>query len=384
MEQTLTIGIAHHTDYHGAYFTIQDIRKELIFNKRYDLLKKIEFIIIENNPDNKHAKELKKLSHLGGEQIKVIDFSETSGTSSTRNKIIEEAKGNFVLVMDCHVLLCPVVSTLDNLFRFMEYNKNTKDLFTGPLVYDSMGQISTHFNDMWGGQMWGQWGKAWQCICESFNFSVVDDNGKCGFVSLADQKKITKCDYCGSSFPELDFSAHEQHLNQKGYSAIGGIPHSEPFEIFAQGLGLFFTKKNSWLGFNEHARGFGGEECYIHEKYRKAGRKTILLPFLKWLHRFGRPDGIPYELTLVNKVRNYILEFTEIGLDMTPLRRHFVVENNFSSDEWDKLIKEASDIYGNNAVETKNDNPEDLTEQIRILQEKLQKAQKAKKCCKGR
>ena len=49
MEQTLTIGMAHHNDYHGAYFTIQDIRKELIFNRRHDLLNKIEFVIVEND-----------------------------------------------------------------------------------------------------------------------------------------------------------------------------------------------------------------------------------------------------------------------------------------------------------------------------------------------
>ena len=43
MEQVLTIGMAHHNDYSGVYFTIQDIRKELLFNRRYDLLQKIEF-----------------------------------------------------------------------------------------------------------------------------------------------------------------------------------------------------------------------------------------------------------------------------------------------------------------------------------------------------
>ena len=32
----LTIGMAHHSDFDGAYFTIQDIRKELIFNGRGD------------------------------------------------------------------------------------------------------------------------------------------------------------------------------------------------------------------------------------------------------------------------------------------------------------------------------------------------------------
>ena len=46
MEQTLTIGMAHHNDYHGVYFTIQDIRKELMYNRRYDLLQKIEFLKI--------------------------------------------------------------------------------------------------------------------------------------------------------------------------------------------------------------------------------------------------------------------------------------------------------------------------------------------------
>ena len=37
MEQRLTIGMAHYNDFDGVFFTIQDIRKELIFNKRYDL-----------------------------------------------------------------------------------------------------------------------------------------------------------------------------------------------------------------------------------------------------------------------------------------------------------------------------------------------------------
>ena len=34
----LTIGMAHYDDFDGAYFTIQDIRKELIFNNYGHLL----------------------------------------------------------------------------------------------------------------------------------------------------------------------------------------------------------------------------------------------------------------------------------------------------------------------------------------------------------
>ena len=56
--QKLTIGMAHHNDFNGAYFTIQDIRKELIFNNRGDLLRNIEFIVVEDDKDSNHAKTL--------------------------------------------------------------------------------------------------------------------------------------------------------------------------------------------------------------------------------------------------------------------------------------------------------------------------------------
>ena len=286
--------------------------------------------------------------------------------------------------MDCHVLLCPVIKIIENLFTFMEYNKNTNDLYTGPLVYDNMRMVSTHFNDEWRSQMWGTWGNAWQCVCESFNFSVINNENQCKFVSLVDQKHLDKCEYCDREFPKnLPFAQHENRLNSDGYSTLGQRPDSEPFEVFAQGLGLFFTRKNSWLGFNDHARGFGGEECYIHEKYRKAGRKTMCLPFLKWLHRFGRPDGVKYDLTLESKVRNYILEFKEIGLDMTPLKKHFTETFNLSIDKWDSCVAEVNSIYDEN-IDNTDEASEDLAEQIKILEQKLLKAQKNKKSCSSK
>ena len=44
----LTIGMAHYSDFDGAYFTIQDIMKELIFNNYGHLLNEIEFVILDN------------------------------------------------------------------------------------------------------------------------------------------------------------------------------------------------------------------------------------------------------------------------------------------------------------------------------------------------
>ena len=346
MEQTLTIGMAHHNDYNGVYFTIQDIRKELMYNRRYDLLQKIEFLVVENDPTSNHAGMVRDLEKKI-RNLKVVDYTEKVGTSASRNKIIEEARTPFVLVMDCHVLLCPVVESLDRLFTFLEYNSKTEDLYTGSLVHDDLGGISTHYNDSWGGEMWGQWGSAWQCVCENFNFSVKNENNKATFFSLEKQEKLDKCVYCSREFPKnLNYAGHEAALGQEGYNRIGGKPSEPPFAVFAQGLGLFLTKKISWLKFNEHAEGFGGEECYIHEKYRAEGRHTYNLPFLKWLHRFGRPDGVPYPLTLENKVRNYILEFTELGKDLTPVKKHFVDEGNMNKETFDRIEQECKKIYG--------------------------------------
>lgn len=345
----ITIGMAHHTDFHGAYFSIQDIIKELKFNKREDLLDRLEFLIIENSKENQHAKAIKgfKGSTGLGDRFRVIDLSESHGTSITRNRIIEEANTEFVLVMDCHVFLCPVVETIEKLFNFIDEYPNTKNLYQGPLVYDNMVNLSTHFNDEWGGQMWGRWGSAWSCKCRKTNFSVVNNQNNCRFVNLVDQTQLKECNYCYTIFPEnLPFARHEPVLENQKMMALGYSNEEEPFEIFSQGLGSFFTAKQHWLGFNEHCRGFGGEECYIHEKYRKNGRRTMCLPFLKWLHRFARPDGVQYELTLDNKVRNYILEFTELGLDLSPIHKEFVQNLKFEDERYNSLIEEAKQIYG--------------------------------------
>jgi len=379
MEKMLTIGMAHYSDFNGVYFTIQDIIKELVYNGRRDLLSQIEFLIVENNSSCPHANSVKRFANGSNGLVKVIDLDENQGTSCTRNKIIEEARTNFVLVMDCHVLLCPTVKVIDQLLAFISYNEKSEDLFTGPLVYDAMNNISTHFNDEWGGGMWGRWGFAWKCVCDSFYFSVMNVDKKCSFVSLGTQERIKECGYCSREFPDLQYNSHDNKLKQEGYNRCGFDPKEKPFEIFAQGLGLFLTRKNSWLKFNPNTTGFGGEECYIHEKYRQAGRKTMCLPFLKWLHRFDRPDGVKYALSTEDKLKNYILEFKEIGLDLSDLKKHFVDELSFSESTWQKLLEE-TDTMGDDPDESGGD----LESKIELLEKQIEllKQGESKKCCK--
>ena len=92
------------------------------------------------------------------------------------------------------------------------------------------------------------------------------------------------------------------------------------------GWGIFACKTDAWLGFSDKFSGFGGEEGYIHEKFRQAGRKIWCLPFLKWVHRFQRPRGIQYKLDLKDRIRNYFQGFIELNKDPQEIIDHFTQE----------------------------------------------------------
>jgi len=174
---------------------------------------------------------------------------------------------------------------------FYAGHPDCRHLLSGPMLDDRHQVTATHFDDVWSQNMWGVWGK----------------------------------DLAG-----------------------------EPFAIPAMGLGLFSCRRDAWLGFNEHHRGFGGEEWYIHEKFRQADALCLCLPAVCWLHYFGQPaDGRHYPLRQWDRVRNYVLEHNELGLPLHRVRRHFVEgqpekrrngrpadrpTTTISAAEWDYLI----------------------------------------------
>lgn len=182
--------------------------------------------------------------------------TDVQGTAAPRDLVFREATGEMVVCCDSHVMFPPGV--LARLQQFSLENPDCDDLLQGPMLYDDLRTISTHLEPAWREEFWGTW--------------ATDERG-------------------------LD-------------------PDNEPFDIPMQGLGAFACRKRGWLGFNPRFRGFGGEEGYIHEKFRQAGRRTLCLPWFRWLHRFGRPAGVPYRLTFDDKFRNYMIGHAELGLDL--------------------------------------------------------------------
>jgi hypothetical protein len=253
----LTIGMATYNDYDGVYFTIQSLRMY-----HSEVMDDVEFVIINNSPDEKYHKALEGLSKHVKQPIKYVQFTDYNSTA-VRNLIFEHANTPYVLVIDCHVLL--EAGSIKKLIEFYDSGKDQGNLLQGPLLHDDINTVSTNFNDKWGSGMQGQWEK----------------------------------------------------------DARYATPDSEPFEIFAQGLGMFSCRKDSWLKYNENFRGFGGEEVYIHTKYRMSGKKTICLPFARWVHRFTRVNGVPYPNKWVDRYRNYIIGRLELGLDYEDVDAEF-------------------------------------------------------------
>jgi hypothetical protein len=254
----LTIGTTVYDDYDGLYFTIQSIRLN-----NPEILNRIEFVIINNNPLSTSGKEIRRMLDWIEEPVTYLEFSKYN-TPFLKGRVFDLAETEYVLVLDCHVLLDP--GCLTKLLNFYDQKKDKGNLLQGPLIYDNLTGIATHYDlSKWGSHMWGVW--------------ATDKRG-------------------------LDKNA-------------------EPFEIPAQGMGLFSCRKSSWLGFNKAFRGFGGEEGYIHEKYRNYGRKTLCLPFLRWLHRFGRPNGPTFKPNIKDKFRNYMIGFRETGKDTAEVIEQF-------------------------------------------------------------
>lgn len=243
-----------------------------------EILDETELLVIDNHPDGLGAAALKQLD-AKIPNYRYIPYATETGTASPRNMVFEEASGEFVLCMDSHVMF--VAGSLKLLLCYFQANPHTNDLLQGPLVYDDLGEFGTHLDPAWRKGMFGCWQK--------------DDRGT--------------------------------------------DPGAPPFEIPMQGLGAFACRRSAWLGFNPRFRGFGGEEGYIHEKFRRAGARVLCLPFLRWIHRFDRPLGVPYRNKWKDRIRNYMIGFQELGLPMTGLEAHF---RELLGDAADAIFRELS------------------------------------------
>lgn len=284
MNIDLTIGMAAVSDWPGVWATITNLRMN-----HAEVLPQCELIVVDNAPDSPHGEAVKNFLNWlkpgrsnDFAQVRYVPFPTPKGTAAPRQHIFDIAEGKWVLCMDSHVM--PSHDSLWKLLnQYLYNNPDTNDLLSGVLLYDDLTTYASHFADEWRDKMWGTW----------------------------------QCDPRANSV------------------------NDEPFEVWGQGLGLFACLKETWQsvgGFNSRFRGFGGEEGYIHEKFRQHGGKVMCLPFLRWAHRFGHPGGVPYANTIEDRVWNYVVGHRELGLSLDRCRHHFT-SNGFSARQFDDIAR---------------------------------------------
>jgi LicD family len=221
----------------------------------------IEFLILDNHPGGPVSPVLQLLA----DRVPRCRYVAFGGYSSTavRDIIFREATTDYVMCVDSHILL--QAGAVRALLDYFDARPGCRDIVQGPLLQDSLsGNAGTHYKDEWGGGMWGRW--------------AADPRGQ--------------------------------------------DPLAEPFEIAMQGLGVFACRRDAWTGFNPRMRGHGGEEGYVHEKFRRAGGRVICHPAIRWLHKGFRSTGLLYPASWRDRARNYVLAFGELGWDTSGLEKH--------------------------------------------------------------
>jgi hypothetical protein len=226
-----------------------------------EALDDVAFLVLDNHPAGPQAAALRKLGD-SIESYTYWPYDHVQGTAA-RDLLFRLGGSEFVLVMDSHVLFVP--GALRRLIAYLQAHRTTPDLLQGPLLCDDKSTLASHFEPAWRAGMYGTWA--------------------------------------------LDPRAADLE--------------AEPFEIPMQGLGVFVCRRDAWPGLNPRLAGFGAEEGYLHEKFRRVGARTLCLPFLRWMHRFGRPGGTAYPNELSDRIRNYLIVARELGTDPAPVLAHF-------------------------------------------------------------
>ncbi|MGA5131705.1 glycosyltransferase [Streptomyces olivoreticuli] len=275
----ITVGMATYDDYDGVYFTLQALRLS-----HAPELADAQFVVVDNNPTGPVAPALRALAdRIPG--YRYLPFGQYASTA-VRDLVFRVSQSPVTLCLDSHVLLAPgaVRAVLDH----FEQRPDSRDLLQGPMIADGLDDgrepPSTHLAPEWGDGMFGVW--------------------------RTDPR--------------------------------GADPQGKPFEVGMQGLGLFACRTDAWPGINPRFRAHGGEEGYLHEKIRRGGGRVLCHPGVRWLHRFTRPQGPAFPLTLLERVRNYLIGHRELGLAADGLTEHLrgLVGDDHTRDVLDRARRQ--------------------------------------------
>ena len=227
-----------------------------------EVMDRISILVLDRDPTGRAAWPLKELE-AQIEQLRYVPCDDGRGTA-VRDLLFRYATSDWVLVVDDDMLFEP--GSLDALLRYLDGHPDSDDLLLGPIESSELaGTVA----------------------------SPADSTGR-------------------------SERARSGAVEDRGVSA-----DAAPSRFAMHRMGCFAARRTSWLGLNPRCTGFGGEEAYLHEKYRQHGRRTRCLPFLRWARRFPGSAGTQYPNQWKDRLRNALIGWDELGLDTTEVIEQF-------------------------------------------------------------
>jgi glycosyltransferase involved in cell wall biosynthesis len=336
-EVFLSIGMPHFQDWEGAWATIQSVLWEAL---AAGVMDKIEIVVVDQSPESEAGKKVS--GYLQGWVPRSVYVPmENLGTAQGKNAVFARARGEWVLLLDCHAAIKP--GSLGKMFRWMAENRFNGDLYGGVM-------------DLGAGYQWQRDAIAElaEWMFRSKRTDVLPTKfahlGDAAFKYVSNRVVIWKQTSGHDGTTGVTSTLHDYVLGTDHgfHSHVDRVwqgdslgrwatdkratsDDAEPFEVDNLAGWFLFCRRDSWLRVNPYhplMRGFGGEEGVMTLAFAKAGRKSFVAPFARATHRFGRADGVKFPLQINDRIRNYALAFHSLKApeEMARMRHYFLHE----------------------------------------------------------
>lgn len=286
----LTVGaaVADGEEYSAIWATFNALN---IYHRKVLDETNAEFLLVDCGSNSEIGRTSKRWIESkfrrGNERFgRYIAWDGPAGTAQPRQAVFDNARGEYVICMDPHVMFDP--GALEALMKYLTGKAGEHDLIVGPQVDDN-GHVSALQREEWAAGALGIW-------------------------------------------------TGDERANN---------PSNPPFPVFQQGMGAFACRRESFVGFHPDFRGFGGCETYIMEKTRMAGGEVTCLPSFRWRHRYQHPfpfrDPRPRDQTF----RNYLTGFIELGRTdwVEQAVDHYVEKGLLSAEKTNQILSECLQKY---------------------------------------
>ncbi len=265
--------MANWDDPEGAFWTLTAIRQ---YHVKEDN-KEVELLVVDDMPEKQQ--DLENVCSNSG--ARYVHHSKNKGPAHAKDSVWEHAQGDYVLLVDSHVLLAPC--SVNYILDAIDSDLIGKDLWTGPLLNERGHMIASELLPEWRGQFFGVW-----------------------------------------------------HTDQD-------LLKTKIKEIEGHGSAYTLMKREHYPYFSPHFKGFSGEELYLHQKVRNNGGKCYTHVDLGWIHRFMRSKPITYSLTLNDKLRNYLVASYEIGWSIKQCCDYF--RPKLVKEQFDNVLSDVKAIF---------------------------------------